>query len=79
MQSEDPDKVRRERDLYLRLLQLGEQTNLERFLGDALGLLVEMTSARPGYLEISDDELHQRASRWSSSHGFTDPEGHAFT
>lgn len=74
MESEDLDQIRRERGLYLRLLQLGEQTNLERFLKEALGLLVEITGARQGYLELSEPDADAGGSRWSIAEGFTDVE-----
>ena len=51
--------LRRERDLYLRLLELGQQTTLKPFLDDALALLVEATGAREAYLELYDDEDRQ--------------------
>src|SRR5205814_9475307 len=38
------------------------------------GLLVEMTGARQGYLELRDDEVDAAASRWSMAEGFTDAE-----
>ena len=71
MDAADLDRIRRERDLYLGLLQLGEQQNLELFLKDALALLVEMTGARQGYLEISDADAEAESSRWSLAHGFS--------
>ena len=74
METEALEKIRRERDLYLRLLQLGEQTNLELFLKEALGLLVEITQARQGYLELSDEEAAGASARWSIAHGFTEAE-----
>jgi len=46
----DAAVLRRERDLYLRLLDLGHETTLAPFLKDALGLLVEITGAQEGYL-----------------------------
>ncbi len=62
----------RERDLYRRLLDLGGQTELEPFLKEALGLVVEVAGARQGYLELRnprDDTV-----RWSIAHGFSDRE-----
>src|SRR5690606_26179215 len=49
---EDPERVRRERDLYSRLLDLGAQRELEPFLAEALALVAEATGARRGYLEL---------------------------
>src|SRR3989442_3657144 len=65
-------RLRRERDLYLRLLQLGEQTDLDAFLGEALALIVGVAGARQGYLELHDEEGGSR--RFSIAHGFSDDE-----
>jgi hypothetical protein len=48
----DPVGLRRERDLYLRLLELGQETTLVPFLQEALGLLVDVTDAEEAYLEL---------------------------
>jgi Nif-specific regulatory protein len=45
-------KIRIERDFYRRLLELGVQTELEPFLAEALALIVEMSGARQGYIEL---------------------------
>jgi Nif-specific regulatory protein len=58
------ERIRLERDLYLRLLQLGEHAELETFLKDALALVVEMTGAREGYLELRDEERGDGATWW---------------
>ena len=52
----DAAVLRRERDLYLRLLELGHESTLAPFLKDALALLVEITGAQEGYLELYDDD-----------------------
>jgi Nif-specific regulatory protein len=44
-----------ERDFYRRLLDLGTQVEIEPFLADVLGLMVEVTDAKRGYIEIQDD------------------------
>jgi transcriptional regulator with GAF, ATPase, and Fis domain len=49
-------QVRRERDLYQRLLRLGEEQHLEPLLREALVLIVEVTGARQGYLELHGDD-----------------------
>src|SRR5262245_29064092 len=49
---EDLLRIRRERDLYRRLLDLGRQEELEPFLREALALIVEVTEAHQGYLEL---------------------------
>jgi len=65
------DKLRRERDLYLRLLHLGRQTEIEGLLAEALALVVEIGAAQQGYLELYDDE---GAPRWWIAHGFSEEE-----
>ena len=55
-QDEGLVRVRRERDLYRRLLDLGRQEELEPFLREALALIVEVTEARQGYLELDHGE-----------------------
>jgi Nif-specific regulatory protein len=65
------DQIRRERDLYRRLLGLGAQTELRPLLAEALGLMVEVLGARLGYLELLDDTAPDKASRWSMAHGLT--------
>jgi transcriptional regulator with GAF, ATPase, and Fis domain len=68
----DAIRVRRERDLYRRLLDLGHTDALEPFLRDALDLIVEVTGARHGYLELHDDE--DAGPRWWIAHGLTQAE-----
>ncbi|HEX2573499.1 MAG TPA: sigma-54-dependent Fis family transcriptional regulator [Polyangia bacterium] len=46
------ERLRRERDLYLRLLELGTSANLKPFLEGALALIVGATGASKGYLEL---------------------------
>ncbi|MCX8072484.1 MAG: sigma 54-interacting transcriptional regulator [Candidatus Binatia bacterium] len=71
--SEELAHVRRERDLYLRLLELGRETAIEPFLQEALLLLVGMTGARQGYLELVDrtDASAQAECVWFRAHGFS--------
>ena len=45
-------RLRLERDLYLGLLTLNAETELEPFLRDALGLMLRVAGASQGYLEI---------------------------
>jgi transcriptional regulator with GAF, ATPase, and Fis domain len=59
-------RIRRERDLYARLLRLGDETDPALFLGEALRLVVDITGAAQGYLELMDEER-----RWSTAHGFS--------
>ncbi|MCK6550984.1 sigma-54-dependent Fis family transcriptional regulator [Myxococcota bacterium] len=52
---DDPARLQRERDLYLRLLELGQERDLTRSLREALRLAVEVTGAERGYIELSTD------------------------
>jgi Nif-specific regulatory protein len=70
----DLDRIRRERDLYRRLLDLGTQTDVEPFLKEALALVVDATGARQGYLELHDDADGTPGQRWSIAHGFSSDE-----
>ena len=47
-------RVTRERDLYRRLLDLGDQEDLDHFVESALKLVIEATGANQGYLELRD-------------------------
>ncbi len=70
---DDVEKLRLERDLYRRLLELGSKTELEPFLEEALALVVEIAGARQAYLElhgVPDDAEHG----WSIAHGFSGQE-----
>lgn len=64
-------RLRRERDLYLRLLGIGAHTEIEPFLKEALSLIVEATGARHGYLELHDERSEGAEPRWSTAHGFS--------
>jgi transcriptional regulator with GAF, ATPase, and Fis domain len=64
-------QLRRERDLYLRLLNLGDAKPLMSFLRDALGLIVEVVGVSQGYLELYDDEGGAGPPRWWIAHGFS--------
>jgi Nif-specific regulatory protein len=67
-------RIQRERDLYLQLLNLGREGELEPFLEEALRLVVEVVEARQGYLELYDDEESGQAPRWWIAHGFAEHE-----
>ena len=60
--------VEQERNLYRRLLALGDETELEPFLRDALALVVEVTGTDQGYLELQEDG---GGPPWSMAHGFS--------
>lgn len=51
----DLERVQRERDLYRRLLDLGQQAQLGPLLEDILALAVEATDAEQGYLELYEE------------------------
>ena len=67
----DLARVTRERDLYRRLLELGQHEAPGPFVEDALALVVEVTGARQGYLEVQDPAGEPRW--WTSVH-LTDEE-----
>lgn len=64
-------RIKAERDLYKRLLDLGHVADPEPFLKEALRLIVEVAGAHQAYLEIYGND-HERA--WWTSHGFSDSE-----
>jgi len=68
------ERVRTERDLFRRLLELGRTDALEPFLEEALALIVEVTGARQGYLELRDPRSGDPQEAWSLSHGFSGEE-----
>ncbi len=51
----DHERVRRERDLYRQLLELRRNDEIEPLLDEALALIVAVTGAGRGYLELQDD------------------------
>src|SRR5262249_25977937 len=53
-QSQDIERLRRENGLFRRLLEIGRQGEPEPFLREALALIVEVTEARQGELELQD-------------------------
>ena len=62
------DRIRRERDLYRRLLDLGAATEIEPLLGEALRCVVELTGAQQGYLELEDLSPTAASERWWLAH-----------
>ena len=75
-ESGDAETWRRERDLYLRLLDLGEQDELEPFLDESLRLLTELTGAHQGYIEICPESGigPEDAPRWWAAQGYSEDE-----
>lgn len=53
-----------ERDFYRRLLDLGSQQEIEPLLEQALALIVEVTGATTGYLELHDDGDNGEPQFW---------------
>jgi Nif-specific regulatory protein len=72
MADDSPDvvRLRREHGLFSRLLTLGRQQEPEPFMREALALIVEVTEAQQGYIELHDDQ-HRDTPSWSLAHGFT--------
>ncbi|MEO6026778.1 MAG: AAA family ATPase, partial [Candidatus Binatia bacterium] len=68
------DQLQRERDLYRRLLDLDGERELGPLLREALALIVDITGARLGYLELHDESQHADGPRWSVAHGMSDEE-----
>src|SRR5439155_656799 len=64
-------RIRREPDLYRRLLHLGAQNDLGPLLSEALGLVVDVTGAHQGYLELHDDEERTGHPPLWIAHGFS--------
>ena len=67
------ERARRERDLYLRLLDLSASSEIEPFLREALACIVSLTGAQQGYLEIRDEEEGGEAGPWGMAHGCSGP------
>jgi len=65
-------RVRKERDLFLRLLELSSQDDPTDFLRSALHLVLDLAGARKGYLELHDGG--DGPPRWSMAVGCTDDE-----
>jgi Nif-specific regulatory protein len=64
--------VLRERNLYRKLLDLGAQDELEPFLTDALSLIVGLSGALRGYIEIQDERAAESEPRFWIARGLTD-------
>jgi len=80
MTSDNPSnteaRLRRERDLYRQLLELGTEGELRPLLKRALKLVVAVTGAQNGYLEVRDEspnaplDIGGAQLRWSMATGF---------
>jgi Nif-specific regulatory protein len=71
---QEVERLRRESALYLRLLSLGGQKELEPFLQEALSVVVDVTSAQNGYLELYDSRDAGDKPSWFITHGFSSTE-----
>jgi len=67
-------RVEQERDLYLRLLHIGSQTELESFLDEALGLLVDLTGCQKALLRLYDEDAPAGDEVWDTARGCTPDE-----
>jgi len=71
-------KFARERDFYRTLLELGKADDIRTFLTRALELVIDITSAVKGYIELYDaDELDhplQPSPQWWLASGWSDEE-----
>ena len=67
-------RISRERDLFLRLLELGQQDAIEPLLREALTLIVQVTGADQGYLQIQDAHGDEEAPLWWMQHAFSHEE-----
>jgi Nif-specific regulatory protein len=70
----EAERAIRERDFFESLLALGTETGFEPFLQRALELVVALTGARQGYLELRDVEDDSDAGTWWMARGFSDIE-----
>jgi Nif-specific regulatory protein len=73
----DPADITRlegERDLYLRLLNLGLRDEPESFIEEALEIITRVVGAHQGYLEIDPRAGACDAPRWWAAHGFSEAE-----
>jgi Nif-specific regulatory protein len=66
MATDDDARLRAERDLYRRLLDLSASDDVETFLREALALLTTATGARQGYLQIADPAAPGTVRFWTA-------------
>lgn len=69
----DARRLQQERDLYWRLLNLGNEETLDAFLQESLKLVTELSGAKQGYIELRGQESLD-GHRWQVSHGLSDAE-----
>ena len=72
------EKIERERDFYRTLLELGKADDISTFLTRALELVVEITRARKGYIELYDgnaiDHSQEATPHWWLGRGWSEEE-----
>ncbi len=71
------ERVERERDFYRTLLELGKADNIATFLSRALELVIDITRAMKGYIELYDkDEIDHPppTPHWSLARGWSEEE-----
>ncbi|WP_293246214.1 sigma 54-interacting transcriptional regulator [Nannocystis sp.] len=68
----------RERDLYHSLLELGTREELEPFVAEALALIVSVTGALRGYLELFEEHEDPSERGYWAVHGCSEDETPAF-
>jgi Nif-specific regulatory protein len=68
----ESERLKRERDLYWRLLELATREDLAPFLEEALSLIVGVTAAGRGYLALHGAD--EEAPRFHIARGFTEAE-----
>jgi Nif-specific regulatory protein len=66
---EDTARAVLERDLYLSLLRLGKEDDIDGFLTEALRIVVQVTRAARGYIEIGLEDSRGEARTWFASQG----------
>jgi transcriptional regulator with GAF, ATPase, and Fis domain len=59
-----PPRVEKERDFYRKLLELGQADEIEPFLSEALALIVEISGALRGYVELMSNPDEQGPTFW---------------
>ena len=74
MPLDELELVKRERDLYLRLLEIGRHKDLPPLLEDALALIVAVSGAERGYIELHVAGESGPTPRWWIAEGFSEAE-----
>jgi Nif-specific regulatory protein len=78
LEQPEPEKAERERDFYRTLLDLGKADDIRTFLTTALELVVDITGARRGYIELYDhdtlDAPIDTPPHWWLGRGWNDDE-----